>query len=58
MLWPGAAMVGAARPSRVGPRLEVEAMAPRYYTEFSLLMRLPGVREFLAWNCALLLRRR
>lgn len=39
-------------------RLEVEAMAPRYYTEFAWLMRLPGLREFLAWNCALLLRRR
>jgi len=39
-------------------RLEVEAMAPRYYTELGFLMRLPGLREFLAWNCALLLRRR
>lgn len=39
-------------------RLEVEAMAPRYYTEFAWLMRLPGLREFLAWNSALLLRGR
>jgi SAM-dependent methyltransferase len=37
-------------------RLEVQSMAPRYYTEFAPLMRLPIVREFLAWNCALLLR--
>lgn len=35
--------------------LAVHSMAPRYYTEFSPLMRLPIVREFLAWNCALLL---
>lgn len=35
--------------------LKVHSMAPRYYTEFSALMRLPIVREFLAWNCALLL---
>lgn len=38
-------------------RLRVEARAPRYYTEFGWLMALPGVREFLAWNCALLLGR-
>ncbi len=38
--------------------LEVERAAPRYYTEFAFLMAIPGVREFLAWNCALLLRRK
>jgi SAM-dependent methyltransferase len=37
-------------------RLDVVAMAPRYYTEFSLLMKLPIIREFAAWNCALILR--
>ncbi len=36
--------------------LEVEAMAPRYYTEFAGLVRLPGIREFVTWNCSLLLR--
>ena len=29
--------------------------APRYYTEFSFLLAIPVVREFLAWNCALLI---
>ncbi len=32
--------------------------APRYYTEFSFLVRIPLVREFLTWNCALLIGRR
>jgi SAM-dependent methyltransferase len=38
--------------------LRVQAMAPRYYTELAPLMTLPLIREFLAWNCALLLTRR
>ena len=38
--------------------LEVMALAPRYYTEFAWLMRIPVLREFLAWNCAMLIRRR
>lgn len=37
--------------------LRVIRMAPRYYTGWEWIMRVPGVREFLAWNCALLLRR-
>lgn len=32
--------------------LTVQRLAPRYYNEFAFLMHLPGVREFLAWNCA------
>jgi SAM-dependent methyltransferase len=32
------------------------AAAPRYYPEFSFLLRIPGVREFFTWNCALLLQ--
>jgi SAM-dependent methyltransferase len=36
--------------------LEVRSMAPRYFTELAPLMRLPIAREFLAWNCALLLQ--
>lgn len=40
---------------RQDPRLRVLAVAPRYYTEFSLLMHIPVVREFLAWNCAILM---
>ncbi len=37
-------------------RLTVVARAPRYYTEFPFILSLPGVREVLTWNCALLLR--
>lgn len=40
------------------PGIEIQAMAPRYYTEFSVLMHLPIVREFAAWNAAILIRRR
>lgn len=32
-------------------------IAPRYYPELGLLMKIPCLREFLAWNCALLIRR-
>jgi 2-polyprenyl-3-methyl-5-hydroxy-6-metoxy-1,4-benzoquinol methylase len=38
--------------------LEVLRAAPRYYTEFSFLIHIPVLREFLTWNCALLLGRR
>jgi hypothetical protein len=38
--------------------LEVERAAPRYYTAFAFLMAIPGLREFLAWNCAVLVRRK
>jgi SAM-dependent methyltransferase len=38
--------------------LRVVRVVPRYYTEFAFLMRIPIVREFLAWNCAVLLERR
>jgi SAM-dependent methyltransferase len=38
--------------------LVVLRAAPRYYTEFSFVLRLPIAREFLAWNCALLVGRR
>lgn len=37
------------------PELKVLASAPRYYPEFAWLTRLPGLREFLVWNCALLI---
>ena len=39
-------------------QLSLVAGAPRYYTEFAPLIRVPVAREFLAWNCALLLKRR
>jgi hypothetical protein len=32
--------------------------APRYYPELSAIMAVPGLREFLAWNCAVLLEKR
>ena len=38
--------------------LELMRVAPRYYSEFAFLMRIPVAREFLAWNCAVLLRRK
>jgi len=38
-------------------KLRIAAMAPRYYAEFAVLMRIPGLREVAAWNCALLLKR-
>lgn len=38
--------------------LRLTRRAPRYYPEFWFLLHLPVVREFLAWNCALLLARR
>lgn len=39
------------------PHVQIEAVAPRYYPEFSFIMHLPLLREFLTWNCALLLKR-
>lgn len=38
-------------------QLVVRAMAPRYYTELDWILRCPGLREFAAWNAALLLGR-
>lgn len=43
---------------RRGSTLEILRAAPRYYTELALLLRVPVAREFLAWNCALLLGRK
>jgi 2-polyprenyl-3-methyl-5-hydroxy-6-metoxy-1,4-benzoquinol methylase len=42
---------------RARPGLEVVAVVPRYYPEFSLLMRIPILREFAAWNCVILVER-
>ncbi|MHB8522728.1 MAG: class I SAM-dependent methyltransferase [Limisphaerales bacterium] len=42
---------------RQQPGLRVLQVAPRYYPEFAWLMKIPGLREFLAWNCAVLIRR-
>ena len=43
---------------RRSQHLKILNAAPRYYTEFSWLLRIPVVREFLAWNCALLVGRK
>ena len=45
------------RTLRANPALRIEQLAPRYYPEFSFLVHLPGVREFLTWNCAMLIAR-
>jgi SAM-dependent methyltransferase len=39
------------------PELRVIAAAARYYPEFSFVLRIPILREFLTWNCALLIMR-
>jgi SAM-dependent methyltransferase len=38
--------------------LRVLKVVPRYYPEFSFLMHIPVLREFLAWNCAILAEKR
>lgn len=56
-LWP--THIGSTlRKIRRQSKLEIEAVAPRYYTEFHWLMKIPIVREFLAWNCAVIIRRK
>ncbi len=43
-------------PTPVFPRaLRIERLAPRYYSEFAFLVHLPVAREFLTWNCAMLI---
>ncbi|MBI4659798.1 MAG: class I SAM-dependent methyltransferase [Verrucomicrobia bacterium] len=38
------------------PGLRVVRAAPRYYPEFGFILSIPVLREFLTWNCALLIR--
>jgi SAM-dependent methyltransferase len=42
---------------RQRPELAVLATAPRYYPELAWLTRIPVLREFATWNCALLIGR-
>jgi len=42
---------------RMIPGLQVLQTAPRYYPELAFMMHLPVIREFLAWNCAMLIAR-
>ena len=37
--------------------LRVVKTVPRYYSEFEILMNIPLLREFTAWNCAMLIQR-
>lgn len=41
---------------RQDTQLKIQYVAPRYFTEFGFIMHIPLVREFLAWNCAMLLK--
>ena len=40
------------------PDLEVVRIEPRYYPAFRFVMRLPGLREIVSWNCVIWVRRR
>ena len=56
-VWP--ISIGAVlRSVRERPGLEIERAVPRYYPSQSWILRVPGLREVLTWNCLLLLRRR
>jgi SAM-dependent methyltransferase len=45
--------IGAVlRALRRRPALRVRQVVPRYYPELAFIMAVPGLREFLAWNCA------
>jgi 2-polyprenyl-3-methyl-5-hydroxy-6-metoxy-1,4-benzoquinol methylase len=37
--------------------LAIKSISPRYYPEFGFITRIPLLREFLTWNCAVLLQR-
>jgi SAM-dependent methyltransferase len=39
------------------PDLQIMRVVPRYYPELAFLVRLPVLREFLTWNCAVWLQR-
>lgn len=43
---------------RAQPHLSLDHAAPRYFTELAFLVHVPVLREFAAWNCALLLSRK
>jgi SAM-dependent methyltransferase len=43
---------------RRSPGLTTLRAAPRYYTELAFLVHIPVLREFVTWNCALLIGRK
>ena len=54
-------------PVHIGPTLrllerddsiEITRVEPRYWPQFRLIMRIPGLRELLSWNCVVRFRRR
>lgn len=48
--------IGATlRSIRRRPALRILRAAPRYYPELAFLLRVPVLREFAAWNCAVLI---
>jgi SAM-dependent methyltransferase len=55
-VWP--ISIGAIlRTVRKRPGLLLERAIPRYYPSQAWILRIPGLREVLTWNCVLLLRR-
>lgn len=38
--------------------IEIERVEPRYWPQFRFIMRIPGFREVLAWNCVVRFRKR
>jgi SAM-dependent methyltransferase len=55
-VWPTS--IGAIlRIVRERPGLALERAVPRYYPSQAWILRVPGLREVLTWNCLLLLRR-
>jgi len=45
------------RKIRQNPNVRIRRIAPRYYPELPFVMHLPVIREFLAWNCAILIEK-
>ncbi len=48
---------GTLRMIRSNPHLSVSKVFPRYYPGASFVTRIPLLREFLAWNCVILIER-
>ncbi|MGZ8920730.1 MAG: class I SAM-dependent methyltransferase [Limisphaerales bacterium] len=42
---------------RRNQQMRIVALFPRYYPEFTFIAHVPIIREFLTWNCALILQR-
>jgi SAM-dependent methyltransferase len=46
------------RAARAQPELEITGVEPRYWPRLRWIVRLPGLRELLTWNCVIHLERR